>query len=107
AATSRDTVRSRAMTGKPARQLKTAWTEAWDAKESPGTLPLPLQFMATSDAINRIHYHAAHTPTSRAHQLLGSAVGQIVGRMNAIRPAADLVEEIAADYARTLRRLGE
>jgi NAD(P)H-dependent flavin oxidoreductase YrpB (nitropropane dioxygenase family) len=107
AATSRDTVRSRAMTGKPARQLKTAWTEAWDAKESPGTLPLPLQFMATSDAINRIHYHAAHTPNSKAPELLGSAVGQIVGRMNAIRPAADLVEEIAADYAKTLKRLGE
>ena len=31
AATSRDTVRSRAMTGKPARQLRSAWTEAWDA----------------------------------------------------------------------------
>jgi hypothetical protein len=61
--------------------------------------------MATSDAINRIHYHAAHTPNSKAQELLGSAVGQIVGRMNAIRPAADLVEEIAADYAKTLKRL--
>ena len=29
AASSRDTVRSRAMTGKPARQLRTAWTDAW------------------------------------------------------------------------------
>ena len=36
------------------------------------TLPLPLQFMATSDAINRIHYHAAHTPNSKAPELLGS-----------------------------------
>jgi NAD(P)H-dependent flavin oxidoreductase YrpB (nitropropane dioxygenase family) len=106
AAGSRDTVRSRAMTGKPARQLRTPWTEAWDSKESPGTLPLPLQFMATSDAINRIHYHAAHTPSSRANELLGSAVGQIVGRMNAIRPAAEIVEEFAADLQRTIARLG-
>ena len=30
AANSRDTVRSRSMTGKPARQLRTAWTEAWE-----------------------------------------------------------------------------
>ena len=37
AATSRDTVRSRAMTGKPARQLRTAWTEAWEGPDSPGT----------------------------------------------------------------------
>ena len=36
AATSTDTVRSRAFTGKPARQLRTAWTEAWEAPESPG-----------------------------------------------------------------------
>jgi NAD(P)H-dependent flavin oxidoreductase YrpB (nitropropane dioxygenase family) len=104
-ATSRDTVRSRAMTGKPARQLRTAWTEAWDSKESPGTLPLPLQFMATSNAINRIHYHAAHTPSSRAKELLGSAVGQIVGRMNTIRPAAEIVEEFAAELQRTIARL--
>jgi NAD(P)H-dependent flavin oxidoreductase YrpB (nitropropane dioxygenase family) len=99
-------VRSRAMTGKPARQLRTPWTEAWDGKESPGTLPLPLQFMATSDAINRIHYHAANTPTSRARELLGSAVGQIVGRMNAIRPATEIVEEFAAELQRTIARLG-
>ena len=105
AATSRDTVRSRAMTGKPARQLKTPWTDAWESKESPGTLPLPLQFMCTSDAINRIHYHAAHTPTSQAKQLLGSAVGQIVGRMNAVRPAAELVEDIASELHKTLARL--
>jgi NAD(P)H-dependent flavin oxidoreductase YrpB (nitropropane dioxygenase family) len=107
AAGSRDTVRSRAHTGKPARQLKTRWTEAWDGTESPGTLPLPLQYMATSDAVNRIHYHAEHTPGSRAKELLGSPVGQIVGRMNAVRPAAAIVEEIAAEYAATLARLKE
>jgi NAD(P)H-dependent flavin oxidoreductase YrpB (nitropropane dioxygenase family) len=104
---SRDTVRSRAMTGKPARQLRTPWTEAWDAAESPGTLPMPLQFMATSDAINRIHYHAAHTPQSGAGELLGTAVGQIVGRMNKIRPAAEVVEEIAAEMRRTIAKLNQ
>jgi len=103
---SRDTVRSRALTGKPARQLKTAWTEAWESKESPGYLPLPLQYMATSDAVNRIHFHAANSPESQARELLGSPVGQIVGRMNAIRPAAEIVEEIAAEYHRVLARLG-
>jgi NAD(P)H-dependent flavin oxidoreductase YrpB (nitropropane dioxygenase family) len=105
AASSRDTVRSRALSGKPARQLRTPWTEAWEAKESPGTLPLPLQYMATSDAVNRIHFHAAHSPDSRASELLGSPVGQIVGRMNAIRPAAEIVEQIAAEFTQTLERL--
>ncbi|MHB8684945.1 MAG: nitronate monooxygenase, partial [Dehalococcoidia bacterium] len=50
AATSRDTVRSRSMTGKPARQLRTPWTEAWDATDSPGALPMPLQYMLTAEA---------------------------------------------------------
>ena len=33
AAGSGDTVRSRALTGKPARQLRTEWTDAWDDPE--------------------------------------------------------------------------
>src|SRR5207244_5545568 len=43
AAASTDTVRSRSLSGKPARLLRTAWTDAWEAPESPGTLPMPLQ----------------------------------------------------------------
>ena len=43
AATSSDTLRSRSRTGKPARQLRSAWTDAWDAPDSPGALPMPLQ----------------------------------------------------------------
>src|SRR5438132_948823 len=50
AATSTDTVRSRAFTGKPARQLRTAWTGAWDSPDSPGTLPMPLQFILNAYA---------------------------------------------------------
>ncbi|MGH8972293.1 MAG: nitronate monooxygenase, partial [Acidimicrobiia bacterium] len=43
AAGSSDTVRSRSLTGKPARQLRSAWTEAWERPDSPGPLPMPLQ----------------------------------------------------------------
>ena len=39
AATSSDTVRSRASTGKPARQLRTAWTDEWDDPKNPDPLP--------------------------------------------------------------------
>ncbi len=62
AATSRDTVRSRAMTGKPARQLRTAWTEAWEGPESPGTLPMPLQGILHQEAGRRTQ--RARTPRS-------------------------------------------
>ncbi len=52
AAGSGDTVRSRALTGKPARQLRTAWTDAWDDPAGPGTLPMPLQGLLVAEAVS-------------------------------------------------------
>ena len=54
AARSRDTVRSRSRTGKPARQLRTAWHDAWDSSGGPGTLPMPLMGMVSEPAFARI-----------------------------------------------------
>lgn len=105
-ATSRDTVRSRSMTGKPARQLRTPWTDAWDAPDSPGALPMPLQFMATAEAISRIHKYA-HLDKYGAKDLVGSPVGQIVGRMNAIRPTRAVIYEMVDEFVETVNRMTE
>ncbi|HYC57299.1 MAG TPA: nitronate monooxygenase, partial [Candidatus Binatia bacterium] len=43
AASSADTLRSRSLTGKPARMLRSPWTDAWEAPDAPATLPMPLQ----------------------------------------------------------------
>ena len=51
---SSDTIRSRSITGKPARQLKSAWTAAWDGPGSPGPLPMPLQPMLVDYALHRV-----------------------------------------------------
>jgi NAD(P)H-dependent flavin oxidoreductase YrpB (nitropropane dioxygenase family) len=96
---SRDTVRSRALTGKPARQLRTGWTEAWDANESPGTLPMPLQYMLTAAAQRRI-------ARSDVKQLQGIPVGQIVSRMNQVKPVRQVMLEMMAGFADTAERLG-
>ena len=104
-ATSRDTVRSRALTGKPARQLRTAWTDAWEGPESPGTLPMPLQFMATAEAVSRIHRYA-HVEGSGARELVGTPVGEIVGRMNAVRPVREIMYELVNECVDTLTRMG-
>jgi NAD(P)H-dependent flavin oxidoreductase YrpB (nitropropane dioxygenase family) len=101
-----DTVRSRSMTGKPARMLRTAWTEAWEGPDSPGTLPMPLQFMITADAITRMHRYAEDERTG-ARELLGSAVGQIVGRMNESRPAGEVVRDLVEGFGEALERLEE
>ena len=57
AASSRDTVRSQSRTGKPSRQLRSAWTDAWDAPQ-PGTLPMPLQIFVSDPSLRRAHAEA-------------------------------------------------
>lgn len=105
AATSRDTVRSRCISGKPARQLKTTYTEAWDGPDSPGTLPMPLQYMATADATHRIYRHA-QTGTEGSGELLGTPVGQVVGQMNTSKPAKQVVFEMVSEYVEAIGHLG-
>ena len=97
-ANSTDTVRSRALTGKPARQLRTAWTEAWEAPESPGTLPMPLQFILNSKAMRRIQ-------RSGNRELTGMPVGQIVSRMNQVRPCKDVIFDMVEEYIETMTRV--
>jgi NAD(P)H-dependent flavin oxidoreductase YrpB (nitropropane dioxygenase family) len=98
AATSTDTVRSRAYSGKPARQLRTAWTEAWDSPESPGTLPMPLQFILNSYATRRAQ-------RAGAHELIGMPVGQIVSRMNQVRTAKQVVYDLVEGYLEASDRI--
>ncbi|WP_072686995.1 NAD(P)H-dependent flavin oxidoreductase [Rhodococcus marinonascens] len=97
-ATSSDTVRSRIYTGKPARLLKTKWTEAWSAPEAPAPLPMPLQNLLVSEAHQRIT--ASENP-----DVVAMPVGQIVGRMNEIRPVAEVMDELVAGFDSAVTRL--
>ncbi|WP_155335521.1 NAD(P)H-dependent flavin oxidoreductase, partial [Acrocarpospora corrugata] len=104
-ATSRDTVRSRSRTGKPARQLRSAWTDEWDESlESPGSLPMPLQMLLAESAHGRIS-RAAEAGNPGAQALANYFVGQVVGQLNQIKPARQVVYEILRDCASTLDRL--
>lgn len=95
-ATSADTVRSRSRTGKPARQLKSAWTEEWDDTELP-PLGMPLQPILTARALARID-RSAHLSGSGAEKLANYFVGQIVGNMNEVKPAATVVFEMVDEF---------
>jgi NAD(P)H-dependent flavin oxidoreductase YrpB (nitropropane dioxygenase family) len=98
AASSSDTVRRRIYTGKPARLLKSRWTEAWDAEDAPEPLPMPLQNILVSEAHQRMSVSA--DPTTVA-----MPVGQIVGRMNEIRPVADIIAELVTGFEAATRKL--
>jgi NAD(P)H-dependent flavin oxidoreductase YrpB (nitropropane dioxygenase family) len=97
AATSSDTLRSRSITGKPARQLKSAWTDAWDGPDSPGPLPMPLQPLLVDYALHRIG-RAAAAGQPGATQLVNYFVGQVVGSLDTVRPARQVLQEMVAEY---------
>jgi len=105
AATSSDTVRSRSLTGKPARQLRTAWTDEWDNPDNPKPLGMPLQPILVAEAQARIA-RAAHNPGSGAEQLSNYFVGQIVGSMNVSKPAAQVVFDMVDEFIESVQRLG-
>jgi len=96
-ASSRDSVRSRARTGKPARQLRTAWHEAWEGPASPGTLPMPLMGMLGGEALERIE-SAAEGGHEGARQLASYYVGQGIGLMTSAKSVAEVVQGFMEDF---------
>ncbi|MGQ0826454.1 MAG: nitronate monooxygenase [Actinomycetota bacterium] len=98
AASARDAVRSRSLTGKPARMLRTEWTQAWERDDCPGTLPMPLQFMATQKARARI-------ARSSRRDLFGMPVGQIVGSMTQVRTSKQVILDMVEEYVDTVEKM--
>ena len=93
------TVRARVYSGKPARLLKTKWTDAWAEPGAPD---------AAADAAAE---PAGQRGTPADHALpddpdvVAMPVGQIVGRMNSVRPVAEMMAELVAEFDETLARL--
>ena len=103
-ATSADTIRSRSLTGKPARMLKSAWTDEWDRRDTPDPLGMPLQPVLAQIAQRRIA-RAAHTPGSGAEKLANYYVGQIVGAMNQPKSSRQVVYEMIEEFVESVESL--
>lgn len=95
---SSDTVRSRVYTGKPARLLKNKWTQAWEAEDAPAPLPMPLQNLLVSDAHNRM-------TLGNDPDVVAMPAGQIIGRTNEVRPVAEVMADLIAEFEETVARL--
>ena len=98
AATSSDTTRSRIYSGKPARLLKNKWTDAWEQPGAPEPLRMPLQNLLVSEAHQRLM-------RSGQPDVVPMPAGQIVGRMNEIRPVADVMAELIGETSAVIDRL--
>jgi NAD(P)H-dependent flavin oxidoreductase YrpB (nitropropane dioxygenase family) len=91
AASSRDTVRSRCLTGKPIRQLRTPWVNAWDEPGAPEPLPAPQQGLLIRDTMAGIFDHTVAP-------LMGTAVGQTVGLMQGTRRVRDVMDDLISGF---------
>lgn len=99
AATSNDTVRSRVISGKPARMLRSEWTDAWEKNDCPGFLPMPLQGMLVQEAHLRI-------ARSQKDELVFYPCGQTVGLCNEERDCKSIIADMLGEYVETVERLG-
>lgn len=90
------TVISRAVTGKPARIIRSRWTEAWEPKGRE-PLPMPWQGVVAGPVM------AAANQAGRGDINPGFA-GQGIGMIRAVRPAADIMREIIYSTEQALAR---
>jgi NAD(P)H-dependent flavin oxidoreductase YrpB (nitropropane dioxygenase family) len=103
-ATSKDTVRSRSLTGKPARMLRSAWTDEWEREDAPAPLAMPLQSALVAEAQQRIARVAAKEGTG-ANELANYFVGQVVGTMNRTLPTKQVVLEMVDEFIEAAERV--
>ncbi len=101
AAGSSDTVRSRSLTGKPARMLRTAWSDEWEREDTADPLPMPLQTLLVGRAQARINRSSLDSG-SGAEKLATYFVGQVVGSMNQVQPADRVVLEMVDEFIDTV-----
>ncbi|RAU92741.1 nitronate monooxygenase [Mycolicibacter senuensis] len=104
-ATSRDTVRSRSFTGKPARMLRNEWTEAWEAPGNPKPLGMPLQYMVSGMAVR-----ATNKYPNESVDVAFNPVGQVVGQFTKVEKTSTVIERWVQEYLEatsTLEALNE
>ncbi|MCV7151133.1 nitronate monooxygenase [Mycolicibacterium pyrenivorans] len=99
---SRDTVRSRSFTGKPARMLRNDWTEAWENPENPSPLGMPLQFMVSGLAVAATHKYPNETV-----DVAFNPVGQVVGQFTKVEKTSAVIERWVQEYLEATNTLNE
>ncbi|MBX3509880.1 MAG: nitronate monooxygenase [Hyphomonadaceae bacterium] len=98
AADSSQTTRTKSITGKPVRALRTPIEAAWEAPDAPETLPAPQQGMLMRPIHRRIYQNGV-TP------LMGHAVGQVVGQLKQRQSCKAVLDDIMRELVDTVERV--
>ncbi|MFT7598111.1 MAG: NAD(P)H-dependent flavin oxidoreductase YrpB (nitropropane dioxygenase family) [Acidimicrobiales bacterium] len=89
-ATSADTVITRSESGKTFRQIRSAWSDEWEAENAPTPLKMPYQDVLVGDLLGAIDEHGVEP-------LLHSGAGQGIGYARTVRPVAEVMAAVVAE----------
>lgn len=97
-ATEEDTIRSKALTGKPARQLRNRFNMLWEDPKNPTTLPMPMQGIWTAEL-------QAGIRENEMVEWMGTPLGQMVGNITAIKPCSEIVFDMVSEAMDILEKV--
>ena len=97
-----DTVRTKAWTGKGARVLRNDWTEAWDNKDTPDPLDMPLHGLVTADAMRRTETYAGAGDTQAVAM---NICGQVIGQINEVESCRGAMFRMINEYLEALEQV--
>ena len=98
AAGSGDTVITRSESGKTFRQVRTAWSQEWEAADAPEPLKMPYQDVLVGDLLGAIEEHDIEP-------LIHSGAGQSVGYFNEVKPVDTIMQELVNEATDTLNQM--
>lgn len=93
-----DAIQSRATSGKPIRQLRSKWSDAWKQPGAPEPLQMPLQPMLVNDVLAGIR-------EGNLEDWQTTPAGQSVVGIHGIRPAAEVVFSLVEEAQDQFDRL--
>lgn len=94
---SADTVITRSESGKTFRQVRTAWSQEWEAGAAPAPLKMPYQDVLVGDLLGAIEEH-------NIEPLIHSGAGQSVGYFDEVKPVRQIMDELVGEASETLAR---
>jgi NAD(P)H-dependent flavin oxidoreductase YrpB (nitropropane dioxygenase family) len=96
AAGSGDTVITRSESGKTFRQVRSGWSQAWEADGAPSPLKMPYQDVLVGDLLGAIEEHDIEP-------LIHSGAGQSIGYFDTVKPVQTIMDELVDEASRTLQ----
>ena len=92
---SADTVITRSESGKPFRQVRTGWSQAWEAENAPKPLKMPYQDVLVGDLLGAIEEHDIEP-------LIHSGAGQSIAYFNEVQSVEKIMQDLVSETRQIL-----